>query len=356
VTLLTTAQDGEEPGREERAGYTLVRTEPSVTVLDNDMFCGVSSLLREDEEFDVIHSHSHLYFSSNFASVLGKIADVPIVTTCHGLLSQSVPSWLSKFHLKTVGKLTYDTADVTFCYTGTEKERLRELGVSTDIEVVHNGIDTERFAPHGDQYPAIRNADGPTVLCVGRLVSGKRPDTVLDAFEAVQDSHPDATLVFCGDGPMREELQQQARVLGLTDSVELLGEVPYERMPSVYRAADVMVLASETEGFPRTVMESLACRVPVVASQLTQVASVVDQAGMSVEVDDTDGFADALDRLLSDPDLRADLGEAGRELMVEQYDWTDTVERTTAATKTAVESHSSAERRPPKLVDPSGIF
>jgi glycosyltransferase involved in cell wall biosynthesis len=117
-----------------------------------------------------------------------------------------------------------------------------------------------------------------------------------------------------------------------------------------------MILASETEGFPRTVMESLACRVPVVASQLTQVASVVDQAGMSVEVDDTGGFADALDRLLSDSDLRADLGEAGRELMVEQYDWTDTVEQTTAATKTAVESHSSAERQPPKLVDPSGIF
>lgn len=355
VTVLTTTQEGEEAGSEERSGYTLVRTEPTVTVLANDLFCGVSKRVLDPDEFDVVHAHSHLYFSSNLAALLGSFTDTPIVTTCHGLLSQRVPTWISKLHLRTVGRLTYDTADVTFCYTDTEKERLRELGVTTNIEVVHNGVDTDRFTPQGSQYERIRDEEGPTVLFVGRLVDGKRPADVLDAFAAVHERHPAATLVFCGGGPLEDRIRQRADARGVADAVELLGDVPYERMPSVYRAADVMLLASETEGFPRTVMESLACGVPVVTSQLTQTASVVDRAGFSVEVGDVEGFADALERLLTDAELRAELGAVGRELIVERYDWTETVDRTTAVTETAVEKRSSDDHATP-LVSPSSLL
>jgi glycosyltransferase involved in cell wall biosynthesis len=142
----------------------------------------------------------------------------------------------------------------------------------------------------------------------------------------VLEEHPDATLVFVGEGPLREELERDAGSLGVFESVRFLGHLEYDEMPSVYRGADVLVLPSRAEGLPRTVLEAMASGVPVVTSHLEHTASVVKRGGETVPVGDVEGYAAVLNRVLSD---RTRLGMQGRDAAVGGFRWKETVATTT---------------------------
>jgi glycosyltransferase involved in cell wall biosynthesis len=158
------------------------------------------------------------------------------------------------------------------------------------------------------------------VLFVGRLVKGKRPE---DAIEAVArlPAELDAKLYMVGDGPLRPELVAKA-----DENVTFLGQVPYNQMPAVYRGGDVLMLPSRAEGLPRTVLEAFASGVPVVSSHLEQIASVVNVGGETVEIGDIGGYANAITRVLENADK---LGEQGRQMVLDEFRWQDTVKETT---------------------------
>jgi glycosyltransferase involved in cell wall biosynthesis len=340
VTVLTVTGDGDRPRHEERDGYTVIRRSVTTELLGNDLSAGVARFLHGAADYDVIHAHSHLYFSTNLAALKRGFDATPLAITNHGLYSQSAPEWLFRWYLRTIGRGTFDSADVVFCYTAADGRRLRKFGVETDIAVVPNGIDTDRFRPDGPTNDLIETGD-PTILFVGRLVGGKRPNDALAAIERVRDSHPDARLVFAGDGPLRTDLKRRAADSDLGSAVELLGAIPYEEMPKLYRAADLFVLPSRAEGLPRTVLEALSTGVPVVTSDLRQLRSIVEGVGHTVPVGDVAGFAAALNDLASAPEHRRKLGERGRELVTAEYDWSDTAARTTAQLERL---HENADR------------
>jgi len=318
VTILTV---GTGPRSEERSGYSVVRYPSVFSLLGNDISPGVWRHLRDAGEYDVIHAHSHLYFSTNLAAIRRRLSEVPLAITNHGLYSQNAPERLFDAYLRTVGKWTFNSADTVFCYTDEEHEQLRRFGVSSTIEVVHNGIDMQQFTPDGPAHEGVTG--NPAVLFVGRLVEGKRPDKALQAFSQLRGSFPDAGLTVCGNGPLRTELETHARELGVTNAVRFLGHIPYEKMPSVYRAADVMVLLSRAEGMPRTVLEAMAAGVPVVVSDLEQVAPVVATGGETVPQGDVSGFARALKAVLSND------GYDPQAVIQGKFDWAETVEQTT---------------------------
>ncbi|GAA0668908.1 glycosyltransferase family 4 protein [Natronoarchaeum mannanilyticum] len=337
VTVLTTRDDESLPRIEETHGYTVVRVSPGVTIAGNDVSPAVARYLWgvDAESFDVIHAHSHLYFSTNLAALKRRLGDIPLAITNHGLYSQSAPEWVFDLYLKTLGRWTFNRADVVFCYTETDEQRLRDLGIETRIDVVSNGIDTERFTPEGPESDLIAS-DGPVVLFVGRLVEGKRPSIAVSSFADLLSEHPDAELVFCGDGPLREELEQQATDLGIDDAVTFLGHVSYDAMPEVYRSSDVLLLPSRAEGVPRTVLESMSSGIPVVVNELDQMAGVVGDGGHIVDVGDREETVSALSSGL---DASA-LGKRGRERVTGDYRWLDTVDRTTAALESLVDDNS----------------
>ncbi|ELZ03353.1 glycosyltransferase family 4 protein [Natrialba aegyptia] len=321
VTVLTVRYDDSLPHVEERDGYTVVRYDPAVTLLGNDISPGLAQYLSAAEDFDVLHAHSHLYFSTNLAALKRFLGDIPLAITNHGLYSQNAPEWVFDLYLRSIGRWTFNRADVVFCYTDTDKERVREFGVSSRIEVVSNGIDTERFTPNGSESELIES-DGPVVLFVGRLVEGKRPTVALEAFAAVAEELPDATLYFCGEGTLKDELVTRSVELGIEDAVTFLGQLPYDEMPTVYRDADLFVLSSRAEGVPRTIMESLSAGVPVVCSELPQVRSAFGDTIAYESIDTVDAFgAQILELLKQSPDPELD----------SQFRWEQTVDETTAA-------------------------
>ena len=327
VTVVTLSDDPDRPREETRDGYRVVRRRPRAELIGNQFAPGVWRDLR-DGDYDLVHAHSHLYVSTNLAALWRVLDDRPLALTNHGLYSQSAPEWAFGPYLRTLGRWTFDRADVVFCYTDADRRRLRDLGVDAPVAVVPNGIDVEQFCPTGPVHGAMPT-DGPVVLVPGRLVEGKNPGDALEAVLQVRESGVPARLVFCGDGPRRASLEARVAATGDESAVRFLGRVPYDEMPAVYRGADLLCLPSRAEGFPRSLLEAFASGVPAVTSALPQLRPVVPAAGRTVPLGDVGARADHLEALLADPGRRARLGRRGRTLVTERFRWTDTVEGTT---------------------------
>jgi len=331
VTVLTTRVNPSLPRIEETHGYTVIRADPGFSVVGNDVSPAVARYLwnADADDYDVIHAHSHLYFSTNLAALKRRLGNIPLAITNHGLYSQSAPEHVFRWYLKTLGRWTFNQADAVFCYTEVDKERVRELGVSSRIEVVPNGIDTERFTPEGPESDLI-DADGPVVLFVGRFTDGKRPWLAIDAFATLLEEYPDAELYLCGDGPLREDLEAQVEELEVESSVTFLGHVPYDEMPNVYRSGNVLLLPSRAEGVPRTVLEAMASGTRVVVSELEHVIPVLRERDTVVDVTDSEATKAAIS---SGFDCTREAVDGGREEFVDTHRWSETVERTTQRLK-----------------------
>ena len=224
VTVLTVWRDPDRPHVERREGYTVVRYDPMATLLGNDISAGVAQYLTAADP-DIVHAHSHLYFSTNLAALKRAVGGVPLAVTNHGLYSQTAPEWAFDAYLRTLGRWTFEQADVVFCYTPEDRERVRDFGVDSRIEVVANGIDTERFSPEGRKSELI-DTEEPAVLFVGRLVDGKRPGDAVRAVARLRETRPGAELFMCGEGPRREELAELVDELAVSDAVHFLGHLP----------------------------------------------------------------------------------------------------------------------------------
>jgi len=324
VTLLTSDHGDRTKARvESRDKYTLVRDRELVDAFGNSITPSiVTSLRRRLPEADIVHAHSHLYFTSNLTAAIVRNSGTPLVVTNHGLVSQTAPDWVQRLFLPTVGRFTFNAANRVLCYTETDRRRLHERSVSTPVEVVRNGVDCQRFTS-GDE-----NEDRE-LLFVGRLTDAKGLPTLLDGFAQLVPEYPELILRVVGDGPDRANYERRARRLGVADRIVFVGDVPYEDVPQFYRNCTVFVLPSHNEGLPRTVLEAMACETPVVTTALPQLESLVAGAGYTVEKERPEALARAVGRLLDSESRRKAFGEAGRACVVERHSWADTVTRTT---------------------------
>ncbi|MFC6905797.1 glycosyltransferase family 4 protein [Halalkalicoccus tibetensis] len=327
VTVATSDNgDRELPAKEERAGYTIRRYRELVRPLDNSIPPKiVPDLWNEIENYDIVHAHSHLYFSTNISSFISTIKDTPLVITNHGLFSQTAPDWIQSVFLPLVARPTLNSSDLIFSYTEKSREMLRERDIQTPVEIIHNGIDCDYFNPD------VKEQNENQILFVGRFKKGKGVDYLCDALPAIVAEYPDATVKLAGGGSLRDEFRQQCRKAGIADNVEFLGKVPNDEMPALYNESSLLVSPTLTEAaIPRVVMEAWACKTPVVMTDIPEADSdVVRKAGLEVPMESSDAIAENVIRLLDDDSLRKKLGEQGRDLVTEKYSWQETVERTT---------------------------
>lgn len=185
-------------------------------------------------------------------------------------------------------------------------QRAIELGLSQErVQVLmgHSGIDLERFS-EGDKQGQ------PLILYVGNFSPPKRVDTILRAMSRVVERVPTARLWLVGDGELRAELESLAAEMGIAGKVEFLGTRPHDEIPGWMRRADVLVHCSDHEGLPVAIMEALGCGLPVVAADVGGISDLVKEGetGYLLAPDDDVGFADRLVKLVSQPELTAQLG------------------------------------------------
>jgi glycosyltransferase involved in cell wall biosynthesis len=193
---------------------------------------------------------------------------------------------------------------------------------SARIEVLPNGIDTVRFTPDGDARVATRVAmnvpkDDPLIGMVASWSPVKNHALFLQAAARVREQRPNAVFVLIGRNmdSSNAELVRQARSLGLSESLRLLGE--RDDVASLYPGFDVAILTSRSEGFPNVLAEAMSCGVPVVSTDVGDARAIVGEGGRIVEATPV-AFADACVELL-DEGTRLRLGAAARRRIQDCY-------------------------------------
>jgi glycosyltransferase involved in cell wall biosynthesis len=199
----------------------------------------------------------------------------------------------------------------------TRRDALRLYPIDPEkIEVIPEGVEA-RFRPDvgGDVISHIRRRYALPerfLLSVGTIEPRKNLSTLVEAYAALRSRHPEVGLVIAGSrGWLYDRFFEQLRSLGLEDHVVFTGYVPEEDIPALLNAAEVFAFPSEFEGFGLPPLEAMACGIPVVCSNAASLPEVVGDAGLLLPPRDVRGWVTALDRLLDDGQLRADLSARG---------------------------------------------
>lgn len=257
-----------------------------------------------------------VHANSSKAGILGRVAaaftHVPVrIFTVHGWAFNAYSGFARQMYLWSE-RLVAPLTTLTICVA--EQERATGLAAracNADRTVVlHNAVPS---APVREGQPA----HIPVVLAVGRLKAPKDFSTLLQALARLEAGTYRA--LIAGDGPEREQLESEARHLGLASSVEFLGE--RNDIPNLILSSDLFVLSTRSEGLPMSVLEAMAAGLPVVASEVGGIPELVDaKTGLLVPPEDSAALANAVEKLIADPGLRARLGAAGRARAEERFD------------------------------------
>lgn len=277
----------------------------------------VRRALQDGREFDLIDAH-YVYPDGVAAAWLGAQLGKPVVITARGtdlhLISEyRLPRRLISNALRRCAAVVGVSRALA--------ERARELaGPESRIEVLRNGVDLDMFQE--TDRDAVRrelNLTGPVLISVGLLIPRKGHELVIEALTSL----PGAQLLICGEGPMRSELEQRARRLGVADRVRFLGRVGHEALCRYYSAADVLVLASYREGWPNVLLEAMACGTPVVANAVGAVPDFVNHphAGRIVHERTPAAIAAEIRALIADPPSRRDVRS-----YASQFSWDETTQ------------------------------
>jgi glycosyltransferase involved in cell wall biosynthesis len=196
------------------------------------------------------------------------------------------------------------------------------------IELVENGVDLSLFRPRAEVAPArVR----PRFVFLGRLVDWKGVNYLLEA-TATGRRDADFEVHIVGDGVERPRLEKQARDLGLGDLAVFHGFVPQPKCPELLADADALVLPSLHECGGAVVLEAMATGLPVIAANWGGPADYLQHGG-GILVDPVDpaqftrDLTAALVKLARNPELRRSLGDEGRQLVQDRYDWRRKIER-----------------------------
>lgn len=219
--------------------------------------------------------HVHGYKSTFYALRARRgCPGTPIVSTLHGWITNTRALWL--YRLLELWMLR--RMDRVCIVAESMREPLREAGIPAErIVLVENGIDTTRFRPGGAALSRDEFGIPPDAFVFGgmlRLSPEKNPLGLLEAFTRVAQQTPHAWLVLAGDGAERNDFQQRARASGFGDRVRLLGK--RNDTERIYPLFDCFVLPSLTEGLPLALLEAMAFELPIVATRVGQVATVLD--------------------------------------------------------------------------------
>jgi colanic acid/amylovoran biosynthesis glycosyltransferase len=263
--------------------------------------------------------HIHAHFASHPATaawVAHRLTGIPFSFTAHANDLFVAPVLLDR-----------KAADARFAIAISEYNRgvLLERCPAARVEVVHCGVDVERYAWRG-----LGERAPDRVVCVASLLPKKGHADLIDALAVLAERRPGVVLELVGEGPERDRILRRARERGVDRRVSLRGARSSEDVRSTLAEARAFALPSvrlpsgRMEGIPVALMEAMASGVPVVATRLSGIPELVQDGmtGLLVEPHDPDGLGAALERLLADDALAAELARNARELVERSFSLT----------------------------------
>ncbi len=265
------------------------------------LFSAVLPLVRwqiaRGEDFDAIDAH-YMYPDGVAAAMLGTALDRPVVITCRGSDINEIPKYsLPRRQIMWAAKRAAALVTVSEGL----RERLSVLGIERDqVRVLRNGVDLDLFHPVEQRIArSPLRLEGRLLVSVGNLVRLKGHNLVIKALVDL----PSTTLMIVGHGQERSSLEGLARSLGVADRVRFVESLPQEKLREIYSAADALILASESEGWPNVLLESLACGTPVIATDIPGAREIVrvPEVGYLLQERSSESICQAVQRLFANP-------------------------------------------------------
>ncbi len=269
---------------------------------------------------DILHAHE--LFSTTTTAVIAKaILNRPVVVTAH---SSGYFGDVRRLRKKLLGKQRLETfchnVDYFVAISNLIEHELQDAGVNPN-KLIHipNAVDIKRFQPLKEEKHDLREhlgvpPDSLVVIYTGRLSREKRPENLFKVWPKIQQDFPNSNLLILGTGPQEQELKAQ-----LSPGIKMLGDVgdvvPY------LQASDLFVLPSSAEGLPVSLLEAMACGLPAVATAVGGTPEVLENnlSGYLIPSDDLPALQVAICTMLANPQLRLNMGAAGRKRVVTQY-------------------------------------
>ncbi len=303
--------------------FTVERFGKGIPIYSNGSFArvtlgkGLGEKLRrffEREKFDVIHAHSPLTPILPLVAVRKSNAPVTVGTFHtyfdrshgYGLMKKKAMEYMNMMD----GKIVVSEACT---------EALSRY-FDAEYRVIPNGVDTNSFRPDAPVLPEFD--DGKlNILFVGRFDPRNGLKTMLEAFRLVKKQFDNCRLIVVGDGPLRP-YYRKLMDKDLANDVHFAGLQNGGR-PSYYSSADIYCTPCTKASFGVVLLEAMASATPIVASDINGYRLVMEDNRQGILVPETEaaGFAEALLRLLRDPELRQRMGQEGRRTAVETFSW-----------------------------------
>jgi len=274
------------------------------------------------ERIDLIHSH--WIIPQGFIGAMVQLcARIPHVTSIHGtdihiIHKYSIMKPLIKF-------IAHFSNAITANSNHTFRLLKKNIGVQNKIiRKIPMGINIQEY----EGIKPFKNSELKTVLFVGRLIALKGISNLIKAIKIVQSKNCHVELIIIGEGPKRFELEKLANELSISSNTHFYGNINREKLYQSYKSADVLVLPStivdgQTEGLGVVLLEAMASGTPVIGSNTGGIPDIIEDGvnGLLVTPGDPQALADAIIRILENPDLADRFRKAGLETVRERFSW-----------------------------------
>lgn len=266
-----------------------------------------------EEQPDIVHCHSRRG-ADIYTGIVARQLAIPAIVSRR--VDNPEPRWLAALRYRPYARIIAISEAI--------KEVLQRAGVAEQrLTVIHDSVATEAFAdaPDCDRFRREFNLDARDIVLgiTAQLIERKGHRFLLQALAILKPKYPRLKLLVFGQGPLQQTLSEQVLELGLQESVQFAGF--REDLDNFLACIDVLVHPALAEGMGVAVLKAAAAGVPVVAFAAGGVREAVahDLTGLLVPPADVSGLAAAIARLLDDPALRQQFGEAGRQRMRAEF-------------------------------------
>jgi glycosyltransferase involved in cell wall biosynthesis len=295
-----------------------------IVISNRRLLIDIPRAAKQLKEFSISLIHSHGYKPSVFGFILGKLARIPIMATCHlwfdpnnGPLKMRVMIRLEKLFYRrfpSVVGVSQPIRDVLIA-AGIPRER---------TQLVRNGVDFPELNLTTFERNELRKNLGihENAFCIlntGRLTKQKSQTTLISAAALLKQQQVQFKLLIVGEGELKTELQKQIDALELNDCVSLLGF--RNDIDKLLAISDVFALPSLDEGMPMSLLEAAAAKVPVITTAVGDIPKLItnNETGLIIPIDAPDILAKAICTLIEDKIFAKKLAERAFELMAENY-------------------------------------
>ena len=291
----------------------------------------LSYLKNNYQNYDIIHTHSYIFFTSLQCAFLKKFKDFPLITHIHGGVqtpSSLASNYMEKIQIsfknnifdKIIGNFTIKNSDRIISVS---KKDLQFISNRYKIDknkafYIPNGIDVNRFKKSN-------KSEKEYITFIGRLSYIKGIDIFIDIINQIYKNNKNAKFLIIGRGPLYKLVKQAQKTI----PIKYISSYPYEKINEIYNISKVIMITSRFEGLPTILLESLACETPVIASDVGGISEVIEsnQNGFLFKIETIEKQIKNILEIINNENTLTKFGKNGREKMLKDFSWKSVVDK-----------------------------